>query len=164
MGILEPIMPSKKSEGESVISTMEMRASKREEMLRPKCGHVDAPGMMSRSCAIIWQPLQTPREKVSGREELGEHVEQAGVEENGFCPAAACAEDVAVGEAAAGCEAGEVGERDAAGEEVAHVDVDCGEGGAVEGCGHFYLAVDALLAEDGDAGALLVEERGGDFF
>ena len=48
----------------------------------------------------------------------------------------------------------------AAGEEVAHVDIDGGEAGAVEGIGHLVLAVDALFAEDGDAGAGGVEEGG----
>jgi hypothetical protein len=60
-------MLAKKSDGESAISTMHTRASKRAEMLRVKRGHSGLPGTSSRSCAIIWQPLQTPSEKVSPR-------------------------------------------------------------------------------------------------
>ncbi len=98
-------------------------------------------------------------EGVGAGEEGGEGVAELRVEEDGFGPAAAGAEDVAVGEAAAGGEADEAGEVGAAGEEVAHGDVDAFEAGAVEGGGGFVLAVDALLAEDGDAGAGEVKVR-----
>src|SRR6185437_13858520 len=85
------------------------------------------------------------REGFGACEERGEGVAELGVEEDGPGPSAAGAEDVAIGEADEG---GEVG---AAGEQVAHGDVDALEAGAVEGGGHLVLAVDALLAEDGDA-------------
>ena len=91
------------------------------------------------------------REGFGAREEGGEGVAELVVEENCFGPAAAGAEDVAVGEATAGGEADEGGEVGAAGEEVAHGDVDAFEAGAVEGGGHLVLAVDALLTQDGDA-------------
>ena len=78
-----------------------------------------------------------------------EHVGELCVVEHALGPAGTGAEDVAVGEATAGDEAGEVLEVDAAGEEVGHVDVDGVEAGAAEGECHFVLAVDALFAEDG---------------
>jgi hypothetical protein len=58
---------------------------------------------------IIWQPLHTPRpEAVAAREEGGELVAGAGVEQDGLGPALAGAEHVAIGEAAAGGQAAEV--------------------------------------------------------
>jgi hypothetical protein len=61
------------------------------------------------------------------------------------------AEHVAVGEAAAGDQALEILEADAAGQDIAHMHVDRSKAGALEGGGHFDVAIDALLAQDGDA-------------
>src|SRR5439155_3988206 len=73
-------------------------------------------------------------------------------EEDRTCPAAPCAEHVAVGETAAENDALEAGERSLAGEEIGHVDVDRLEARAIERGRHLDLAVHALLAQDGDAG------------
>ncbi len=59
-------------------------------------------------------------------------------------------EHVAVGETAAGRQPLERGEIDAAAQDVAHVDVERVEAGAIEAGRHLVLAVDALLAQDGD--------------
>lgn len=81
-----------------------------------------------------------------------EFVAGAGVEEDALGPAFTGSKDVAVTESAAGNEAAEVAQGDASAEDVGHVDVHRAEAGAGKGCGHFDLAVHALLAENGDAG------------
>jgi hypothetical protein len=53
--------------GDSSTSTIDRRASKRSLWLVVKRGQASAPGMMSASSANIWQPLHTPRPKVSSR-------------------------------------------------------------------------------------------------
>ena len=53
--------------GDSSTSTIDRRASKRSLWLVVKRGQSCAPGMMSASSANIWQPLHTPRPKVSWR-------------------------------------------------------------------------------------------------
>ena len=93
------------------------------------------------------------REHVAAAEEGLELVARARVEQDGLGPALARAEHVAVGEAAAGGDALEVCERHASGDDVAHVHVDRVEAGAIERRRHFDLAVDALLAQDGDPAA-----------
>ena len=72
------------------------------------------------------------------------------MQEDALGPALAGAEDVAVAETTAGGETGEACEADAAGEDVGHVDVDGREASDGEGEGHLGLAVDTLLAQDGD--------------
>ena len=91
------------------------------------------------------------REGLGTVEVLAEHLGELGRVEDARRPARSGAEDVAVGEAAAGDESAEVGEVDASLVEVGHVDVDGLEAGVLEGGGHFDVAVDALLAQDGDA-------------
>jgi hypothetical protein len=108
--------------------------------------------MMDLSALIIWQPLQTPSAKVSLRlKKAANSSRQPSCIRMVLRPAEAGAEHVAVGEAAAGDQALEILEADAAGQNVAHMHVDRSEAGAVEGGGHFVMAVDALLAQDGDA-------------
>src|SRR5437660_11014790 len=92
------------------------------------------------------------REGVAAREEVDELGAHADVVEDRACPAASGAEHVAVGEAAAGDDALESGERSLAGEEIGHVHVDRLEARAIERGRHLDLAVYALLAQDGDAG------------
>jgi hypothetical protein len=70
------------------------------------------------------------------------------VEENRLRPALTRSEDIAVGKAAAGDGALEPGERDAAGENVAHVYVDGGKAGTIESGGHLDVPVDALFAQN----------------
>ena len=94
------------------------------------------------------------RKAVFACKEGGEHCLELRVVEDALRPTGTCTEDVAVREAAASDDACEVGEVNCAAEEVGHVDVDCFEACAVEGEGHFVLAVDALLAENGDFRAL----------
>ena len=60
-------MPAKKRLGDSSTSTIDSRASKRSLWLVVKRGQACAPGMISASSANIWQPLHTPRPKVSLR-------------------------------------------------------------------------------------------------
>ena len=60
-------MPSKKSEGLSGISTSTSRASNCSERFLTNRGQASVPGMSSWSALIIWQPLQTPRAKLSFR-------------------------------------------------------------------------------------------------
>ena len=60
-------MPAKNRLGESSTSTCDSRASKRSLRLMVKRGQASAPGMMSANSANIWQPLHTPRPKVSAR-------------------------------------------------------------------------------------------------
>jgi hypothetical protein len=60
-----PAMPLKKIDGESSTSTMAKRASNFSDLLRVNFGQACAPGMMDFRLLIIWQPLQTPRPKVS---------------------------------------------------------------------------------------------------
>ena len=113
-----------------------------------------APGTSSFSADIIWQPLQTPSVKVSGRAKNRANMSRAaGVKQDRFGPALAGAQHVAVTEAAAGGETAEMSEVDAPAQNVAHVDVDRLEPGAIEGGRHFDLPVHALLAQDGDARA-----------
>ena len=85
--------------------------------------------------------------------ESGKLVAGTRVEQDGFCPALARAQHVAVGEAAAGRHALEISQADAPGDNIAHVHVDGIETGTVKRRGHLDLAVDALLAQDRHSGA-----------
>jgi hypothetical protein len=70
-------MPAKKIDGDSGTSTSEKRASNCSTRLRSKRGQASAPGIMSLSALIIWQPLQTPRAKLSGRAKKAEKLSRA---------------------------------------------------------------------------------------
>ena len=154
IGSTEPSMPRKKIDGVGSTSTSPTRPSNCSERLRTKRGQCAAPGISDFSADIIWQPLQTPSEKLSRpREERLELLAQRGVEQDRLRPALAGAEHVAVREPAAGDQPLEAIERDAAGDEVGHVHVGGPEAGAVEHRGHLDLAVDALLAQDRDLGS-----------
>jgi hypothetical protein len=100
------------------------------------------------------------RKGVGAFEEGRELVARTRVEQDRLGPAAARPQHVAVAEAAARGEPGEVGEADPAGQDVAHVDVDRGKAGGVERGGHLDLAVDALLAQHRDARALAGRNEG----
>ena len=63
----EPAIFCSNNDGLFAISTKLKRASKRSERLRTKRGQYSAPGISSCKFDIIWQPLQTPKDKVSGR-------------------------------------------------------------------------------------------------
>ena len=98
-------------------------------------------------------------------EEGGELVAQGRVEQDGFRPAFARAEYVAVAEAAARRQHFEVGKVDAACHQVGHMHVVGIESGAGEGGGHFDLPVHTLFAQDGDFGfRATVDKRRGDVF
>ena len=87
------------------------------------------------------------------------------MEQNGFRPAFACAQYVAVAEAAAGRQHFEVGQIHAAGHQVGHMHVVGIKTGAGKGGGHFDLAVHALLAQYGDFGlGAAVDKRRGEIF
>ncbi|MNP61628.1 hypothetical protein D3C76_1568350 [compost metagenome] len=67
IGMREPAMPCRKIEFDSWICTMATRASNCSERLRTKCGQNSLPGISSCRLDIIWQPLHTPRVKLSLR-------------------------------------------------------------------------------------------------
>ena len=92
-------------------------------------------------------------------------VAQSRVEQDGFRPAFARAEYVAVAEAAACRQHFEVGKVDAACHQVGHMYVVGIESSAGEGGGHFDLPVHALFAQDGDFGfRAAVDKRRSDVF
>ena len=102
---------------------------------------------------------------IAAREESGELVARARVEENRARPAFARPQHVAIGKTAARRRPFKVGQRDAAGEDVAHMHIDGGKTCPVEGRRHFGLAVDALLAQDRDPRPRASgNERRGDVF
>ncbi len=90
----------------------------------------------------------TQREGVAAIEKSLELIARTAVEQDGLGPALSSAEHVAIGKSTAGHEPLESGERHATGDDVAHVHVARLEAGAVEGRGHFDLAVHSLLAQD----------------
>ena len=113
-----------------------------------------APGIRSLSTANIWQPLQTPSEKVSGRsKKRWKSQPRALVKQDRTRPAAACAEHIAVGEAPTGDQPAEAGQVAGAAEQIRHVDIVGFEACAIERCGHFVLAVDTLFAQHRNAWA-----------
>src|SRR3954466_10577415 len=67
IGVCVPAMPLKKIDGESSTSTIAKRASNFSDLLVVNFGQACAPGMMDFRLLIIWQPLQTPRPKLSVR-------------------------------------------------------------------------------------------------
>src|SRR5690606_19639168 len=85
----------------------------------------------------------TQGEGVGAGEEVAEGLAGLFIEQDRLGPTFTGAQHVTVGEAATGDQTTEVGQIDAATEDVAHVHVDGGEAGAGEGCGHFHLTVDA---------------------
>ena len=143
-------MSRRSTEGLGSIRTVARRASNRSERLRTKRGQRSAPGISALRLDIIWQPLHTPRAKVSGRaKKAGEQLARARVQQDRLGPALAGAEHVAVGEAAAGGQAAHVAQVGPPLEDVAHVHVDRLEAGPQEGGRHLDLPVDPLLAQDG---------------
>src|SRR5690606_28389536 len=93
-------------------------------------------------------------------EEGLELVTRAGVIEDGLRPPLPRTQYIAVGEAAARGDAMEVMQRDAARDDVAHMDIDGGKAGSIEGRGHLYLAVDPLLAQDRNLGTRAGRDEG----
>src|SRR5580704_2257602 len=91
-------------------------------------------------------------EGVRAREEGGELVAGARIEEDALGPAFAGAERVAETESPAGDHAAKIFQGNAARQDIGHVDVDGAETGTGERGAHLDLAVDALLAEHGDGG------------
>ena len=129
---------------------------------RPVRGARDQVAQMAHHLAAV---ADAQTEGVLAVEERAEHLDHAVVVKDGLGPAAAGAEHVAVGEAAAAGKARELGEVGAAREEVRHVNVIGVEAGARERSGHFRLGVDALFAQDGDLRTHAREDhRSGDVF
>src|SRR5260221_4253319 len=102
------------------------------------------------------------RKSIASGEEFLELRKDFPFEQDGARQAAAAAEHVAIGEAAARGEAFEARQRGASGDEVRHVDVDRLESGAIECRGHLDLAVYALLAKNGNPGSCIRIDK--DFF
>ncbi len=92
-------------------------------------------------------------------EEGAEGIPGAGIVPDGAGPAAAGAQYVAVGEAAAGRQALEGVQPLATLHEVAHVHIHRLEAGPVEGRGHLQVAVHPLLPQDGHPGAMPAHRR-----
>ena len=86
-------------------------------------------------------------------EEGFELVARPGIEQDGFRPALARAQHIAVGESAAGRHTLEIGKTHAPAMMSLMCTSTAHESGTVERGGHFHLAVDALLAQDGHFGA-----------
>jgi hypothetical protein len=63
----EPAMPCRNNDGLSTTSTRLRRASNCSEPFLRKRGQLSEPGINSRKCDNIWQPLQTPSAKLSPR-------------------------------------------------------------------------------------------------
>ena len=101
-------------------------------------------------------------ESIGTGEEAGEFGAGAFVEKDALGPAFAGTENVAVAKATAGDEATEVFERNAARQDVSHVDIDGLKPCTVEGGGHFDLTVNTLLAQDGHRWAVFCDRRRGD--
>ena len=78
-------------------------------------------------------------------------VGQTRIEEDGTRPAYARAQGVTVAKTSASDHASKVGQCNATGLQVGHVDIDRFKAGQREGVGHFHMRVDALLAQDGHA-------------
>src|SRR5690606_25916211 len=86
-------------------------------------------------------------ERGIAREETFELRARAAVEQNGFGPALAGTQDVAIRKTTTGGQRIEIIQTDTAADDVAHMHVDGVEAGAVESCRHFHLAVDALFTQ-----------------
>ena len=156
-------MPAKKSDGLSSTSTSDSRASNCSLRLRVNFGQACAPGMMRRQRGHhLAAVADAEREGVAAVEEGGELLGQRRVEQDRARPAFAGAQRVAVAEAAAGDEALELVEPRAAGLQVAHVHVEGVEAGLRHRVAHLDVAVDALLAQDGELGPRRGDERRGD--
>ncbi|MNE76422.1 hypothetical protein D3C80_1726550 [compost metagenome] len=67
IGRREPAMPCRKIDADSCTWTMATRASNCSERLRTKRGQASLPGISSPRLESIWQPLHTPRAKLSLR-------------------------------------------------------------------------------------------------
>ena len=65
IGTRLPSMPRKKIDGLFGISTITSRASNCSERFFTNRGQASAPGTRSARALIIWQPLHTPRAKLS---------------------------------------------------------------------------------------------------
>ena len=145
-------MPASSTERLFSMRTRLRRASNCSERLRTKRGKpLGAGNQLGQVRHHLAAVAHAQRERRRAREELAQLGARARVEQDRLGPAAAGAQHVAVAEAAARREALKVLQADAALEQVAHVHVDGGEAGAVEGGRHLELPVDALLAQDRDA-------------
>ena len=104
-GMRLPSMPAKNSDGDG--APRPARGAPRTARLgcARSAASAPAPGMSSRSSAIIWQPLQTPSAKCRRARRTRRSRRAPAVEQDRLRPALAGAEHVAVGEAAAGDEA-----------------------------------------------------------
>ena len=92
-------------------------------------------------------------------------VAHAAVEQNRLRPAFACAQHVAIGEAAARHQRLHFLQPDAASQQIAHMHVHRIETGAVESGRHLNMGVDALLAQHRNFGARAGSDKGrGDIF
>ena len=108
-------MPANSTERDSTTSTSERRASNCSDSLRRNRGHSSAPGINGFSAENIWQPLQTPSEKLSlRRKKRRELAARALAPQDRLGPTLAGSEHVAVRESAAGGQALEPVERRAA--------------------------------------------------
>ena len=64
-------------DGDATTSSSAVRASNCSPRLRRNFGQWSAPGIMSLSWLSIWQPLQTPRAKVSSRAKNASNIRRS---------------------------------------------------------------------------------------
>ena len=103
IGSTEPCMPANSTDGDGGTRTRRQARLNCSDRLRTKRGQPSAPGISSLSARNIWQPLQTPKVKVSVRaKKRANSLARRRVEQDRLRPALAGAQHVAVGKAAAG--------------------------------------------------------------
>jgi hypothetical protein len=124
---------------------------------RPSCRARDQLLERRKHLAAI---ADTQRERAVALEEGAELVARRWMEQDGFCPAFAGAEHVAVREAAACYQPVESSQAHAPGEDVGHVHIVRIEPGAREHRGHLGLAVDALLTQHRHCGSCAAGDEG----
>ena len=144
-------MPRRTATGSSRISTVTSRASNCSDVFLTNRGQASAPGISSFSAAIIWQPLHTPRAKVSGRAKNAANSSRArALYRIDFAQPSPPPSTSPYEKPPHAAKPAERRQRHAPRDDVAHVHVVRLEAGAVERRRHLDLAVDALLAQDGD--------------
>ena len=80
--------------------------------------------------------------------ERREHIQHTAVAKNGFCPTATGTQYVTIRETTASGQPNKVFQIGASGNQIGHMNVIGFKAGTGKGCGHFSLAVDALLTQN----------------
>ena len=101
----------------------------------------------------------TQRKGIAAIKEGRKFIACTRVEQDGFCPAFARTQHVAVREAPTSRNTLEVSKTDTSGNDVTHVHVNRGEAGTVKSRGHFELPVNTLLAQNRHFGSRSQDRR-----